>query len=263
MSEEAAQAEREYRIEELAEAAGVPVRTLRYYQERRLLPPPRRRGRVAVYSQGHLERLRLISELLERGYRLDGIEELLAAWEQGRDVGELLGFEWAVTAPWSQQAETEMTMDELAGLFGDQLTPEVLDEAAELGYIEIRGDRIVHRVPRLMEATAALVAEGIPLAEILALSWELEAAFDRIAYTFVRLARRHLVDRMGDPPTPAELARLAESVERLRPVTRTVADEHFARAMDRRIRKEFTHLTPRLTAPDRSPAERRAAGRER
>src|SRR5690606_6781413 len=42
---------REYRIGELAEAAGLPVRTLRYYQERRLLPPPRREGRVGLYSE--------------------------------------------------------------------------------------------------------------------------------------------------------------------------------------------------------------------
>lgn len=33
---------REYRTEELAEAAGIPVRTLRFYRERKLLPPPRR-----------------------------------------------------------------------------------------------------------------------------------------------------------------------------------------------------------------------------
>ena len=33
---------REYRIGELAREAGVTVRTLRFYQERKLLPPPRR-----------------------------------------------------------------------------------------------------------------------------------------------------------------------------------------------------------------------------
>ncbi|ACY95836.1 MULTISPECIES: MerR family transcriptional regulator [Thermomonospora] len=242
--------EREYRIEELAKEAGIPVRTLRYYQERRLLPPPRRQGRVAYYSQAHLDRLRLIAELLERGYRLDGIEELLAAWEQGRDVGELLGFEWAAAAPWSRQPEIEMTMAELTEMFGDQLTPDVLAEAEELGYIKVDGDRVTHRIPRLLEATAALVQEGIPLSAILAVSWELEAAFDRMAYAFVRLARRHLLDPLGDNPTPADLARLARTVERLRPVARTVADEHFARAMDRRIRKELPQLNARLSPPD-------------
>jgi DNA-binding transcriptional MerR regulator len=249
MSEVPARPGQEYRIEELAREAGIPVRTLRYYQERRLLPPPRREGRIAVYSRAHLDRLRLIAELLDRGYRLDGIEELLAAWEQGRDVGELLGFEWAVTAPWSEQTDIELTRGELAELFGGQLTPDVLAEAVELGYIEIDGDRVTHRVPRLLEATAILVREGIPLSAIIAVSWELEAAFDRMAFAFVRLARRHLLNPMGDPPPPAELARLARTVERLRPVARTVADEHFARAMNRRIRKELPELSGRLNPP--------------
>ncbi|WP_425301471.1 MerR family transcriptional regulator, partial [Nocardia wallacei] len=35
----------EYRVSELATAAGVGVRTVRYYQERGLLPPPRGGGR--------------------------------------------------------------------------------------------------------------------------------------------------------------------------------------------------------------------------
>ena len=52
---------REYRVEELAEAAGIPVRTLRFYRERRLLPPPRRAGRIAWYSEDHLSRLRTIA----------------------------------------------------------------------------------------------------------------------------------------------------------------------------------------------------------
>ncbi len=53
-----------YRRDELARAAGVKVRNLRYYQERGLLPPPRREGRIAWYSDDHLTRLRLINDLL-------------------------------------------------------------------------------------------------------------------------------------------------------------------------------------------------------
>ena len=33
---------REYRMEELARLAGITVRTLRFYRERKLIPPPRR-----------------------------------------------------------------------------------------------------------------------------------------------------------------------------------------------------------------------------
>ncbi|MFE5606089.1 MerR family transcriptional regulator, partial [Streptomyces sp. NPDC056540] len=72
---------REYRTEELAEAAGIPVRTLRFYRERKLLPPPRREGRIAWYDDHHLARLRTIAALLERGHTLGGIAELTAAFE--------------------------------------------------------------------------------------------------------------------------------------------------------------------------------------
>jgi MerR family regulatory protein len=40
---------REYRIGEPAREAGITVRTLRYYQERKLLPPPRREGGIGWY----------------------------------------------------------------------------------------------------------------------------------------------------------------------------------------------------------------------
>ncbi|MFC0042381.1 MerR family transcriptional regulator [Actinomadura rayongensis] len=238
----------EYRVEELAAAAGVPVRTLRYYQERRLLPPPVRRGRTAWYSTAHLDRLRLIGELVERGHRLDGIEELFAAAGQGRDVTELLGYEWT-SAPWAEQTPTEISPAELAELFGEQITDETLREAVELGYLVLDGDRVLHTSRRLLDATAELVRAGIPLRSILAISWELEAAYDRMAFGFVQLVRTHLVDRLPEPPTHAELERLAAVVDRLRPVARTVADEHFGRAMDRRITREAAELRARLGTP--------------
>ncbi|TDD69594.1 MerR family transcriptional regulator [Actinomadura rubrisoli] len=238
--------DREYRVEELAAEAGIPVRTLRYYQERRLLPAPRRAGRVALYSTSHLDRLRLIARLLDRGYRLDGIEELLAAAGQRQDVTELLGFEWAAAAPWSERGTVALSLDELSELLDGQVTAEVLAEAAELGHITLDGDRVVVNSPRLLDATAQLVRAGIPLPAILAVTWELEAAFDRMAFSFVELVRGHLLGRLGDEPSPDELDRLAELVGRMRPVARTVADEHFARAMDRRLSKEVARIRQRI-----------------
>ncbi len=71
--------------------------------------------------------------------------------------------------------------------------------------------------PRLFDAAVQLVRAGIPLRSILAMSWELEAAFDRMAFGFVQLVRGGLPEhRVGDP-SPDELDRLAELVRRLRP----------------------------------------------
>ncbi|NIR39325.1 MAG: MerR family transcriptional regulator, partial [Actinobacteria bacterium] len=65
-----------FRVEELADAAGVAVDTVRYYQRRKLLAPPERVGRVAVYDEEHLARLREIRSLAERGFTLAQIKEL-------------------------------------------------------------------------------------------------------------------------------------------------------------------------------------------
>ncbi|MCD0452091.1 MerR family transcriptional regulator [Actinocorallia sp. API 0066] len=236
---------REYRIGELAAEAGIPVRTLRYYQERGLLPRPRRQGRVGLYSDAHLERLRLIAALLERGYRLDGIEELLAAAGEGRDVTELLGLERAAGGPWTEPGEVRFTRDQAADVFGAELTDEVLAEAVELGYVRVEGEEIVHTSPRLLAATLDLVKAGVPLRAAVAMGWELQAAFDRVAYGFVRLVRTHLLEP-GLAEGTAGLERLAEAVAGLRPVARAVADEHFARAMDARVRAELADLRDRL-----------------
>jgi DNA-binding transcriptional MerR regulator len=257
-----APASREYRIGELARVAGIPVRTLRYYQERKLLPPPRREGRIAWYSQAHLARLRIISQLLERGHTLGGTAELLSAWEQGYDLAELLGFERAMTAPWSDEVPAVVTVADISALLGGQLTREVLDEAVRLGYIEVEGDRVLHVSRRLLDTTMALVREGIPLPAILAASRELQAGLDSMASLFVELVITHVLDRRSGPPQPHEVARLAETIERLRPVARTVIDAEFARAMDRRARGTYSEFIRLLGARDRraGAASRGASG---
>ena len=152
---------------ELAREAGITVRTLRYYRERKLLPPPRREGRIGWYAQAHLDRLRVIGQLVDRGHTLGGIAELLSAWEQGYDLADLLGFERAMTAPWSDEVSVPVTVAELSALLGGQLTDEVLQEAIRLGYLDVDGDRV--RISgRLLDTVTVLVREGIPLPAILA-----------------------------------------------------------------------------------------------
>jgi DNA-binding transcriptional MerR regulator len=77
-TEEEAEAELvPYRVEELATAAGISVELLRSYQTKGLLDPPRRDGRVALYDERHLERLRAIRALKDEGYSLKAISGLL------------------------------------------------------------------------------------------------------------------------------------------------------------------------------------------
>jgi MerR family mercuric resistance operon transcriptional regulator len=64
-------------IGKLARAAGVGVETVRYYQQRELLPVPEARGAFRYYPGAAVERIRFIKRAQELGFTLDEIAELL------------------------------------------------------------------------------------------------------------------------------------------------------------------------------------------
>jgi Ca-activated chloride channel family protein len=68
-----------YKLDELAERAGVSPRTVRYYVQRGLLPAPEFKGPDTAYGDEHLHRLRAIRALQERHLPLDAIEATLAS----------------------------------------------------------------------------------------------------------------------------------------------------------------------------------------
>ncbi|MFB8755834.1 MerR family transcriptional regulator [Streptomyces nigra] len=208
---------REYRMEELARLAGITVRTLRFYRERKLIPPPRREGRIAWYDDHHLARLRTIAALLERGHTLTGIAELAEALDHGRDVADVLG----VTP--TEEEPVRLTPEELAARFEGQVTPENLAAALDLGYLGTDGDEIVHISRRLLDVSSALVREGIPLAEVLDAGRRVREHVDAMADMFADLVLRHA----GESDLP-----------RLRPLARSVVEAELSLALDRRLRKQ-------------------------
>jgi DNA-binding transcriptional MerR regulator len=231
---------REYRVEELAEAAGIPVRTLRFYRERRLLPPPRRDGRIAWYSEDHLARLRTIAALLERGHTLGGIADLITAWENGRTldgVAELLGLGGALATPWSDETPVRLTPQELADYFGEDVSAENLTAALDIGYIAVEGENVVHISRRLLDASAALVREGVPLSAVLAAGRAVREHVDAMADVFTQVIRTHVLGPLDEIP-PGQAHRIAESLDRLRPLAKNIVDAEMSLAMDRRMRAE-------------------------
>lgn len=74
-----------FKLDELAERAGVSPRTVRYYVQRGLLPAPQFRGRDTAYGPEHLIRLKAIRALQKRFLPLDSIETEL----KQRSLGEL------------------------------------------------------------------------------------------------------------------------------------------------------------------------------
>lgn len=68
-----------FTIRKLADAAGVGVEAVRYYQGRGLLPePPRLAGGFREYSADDVQRLRFIKRSQDLGFSLDDVAELLS-----------------------------------------------------------------------------------------------------------------------------------------------------------------------------------------
>ncbi|MGH8504546.1 MAG: MerR family transcriptional regulator [Stenotrophobium sp.] len=225
----------EFSIDELAREAGTTVRNVRVYRERGLLPAPLLRGRTGVYTQAHLGRLRVIGRMLERGYSLANVRELIGAWESGHDIAKLLGLENALTSPWTDEAPTTLTIKQLTEMFGTELRPSTLAKAKSLGVIQREGLRAHVPSMKLLDAGATLAREGVPLDELLDVIQGLRANVERVADALVQLIAKYVFDRYGTAsvPPPEETARLAELIWKLRPLAMQAVDSEVARAMER------------------------------
>ena len=226
----------EYRIEQLARAAGVPVDTVRFYQGKGLLSPPRREGRVTWYADGHLERLRRIRELQQRGFTLTVIRRFLEGELEASDEALVA----AVTHP---SAPSALSLDELAERSG--VAAPLLKSLEQAGLLVPVADGEEPRYPPEDLASIAaglkLVEAGVPLGELVTLGREHAANVETTARRAVELFDRHVRERLqaeGRPPAEvqAELLRLFED---LLDASGTLVRAHFQRTLLRAAREHI------------------------
>lgn len=182
-------------MDELAQQARLPVRTIREYQTLRLLPPPVRRGRVGLYGADHVERLEVISRLQKRGYSLAGIKDLLETWNAGAGLPALLGVDIGPAV--IDETPLRLTRSQLDRRLPG-LTATSLRRARAVGLITPDGPKhFLVRSPALLALTADGVNAGIALADMLELVGALRDDLDHLANTIAD----QLVDRIWEPLT--------------------------------------------------------------
>ncbi|MER6158483.1 MerR family transcriptional regulator [Streptomyces sp. NPDC001868] len=243
-----------YRIEDLAHRSGATVRTIRAYQDRGLLPRPERRGRANVYADTHLTRLRQIADLLDRGYTLASIKELMEAWDTGRGLGGVLGLAAEVDGPWTDEKAVRISRAELVERFGGAPDEAAVADAVELGVLEqVPGDEDLFLVPSPQELAVAveLHAAGVPLSAIAGHLRELRGQVEHIAARFLEFTTEHVFARyigQHQPPTEADTVEAATLVRRLRPLAQQTVDAELARAMrlfaTRQLRRHLDSEAP-------------------
>ncbi|MEV6793821.1 MerR family transcriptional regulator [Streptomyces sp. NPDC051320] len=261
------QAGAEYRIEDLAHHSGATVRTIRGYQDRGLLPRPQRRGRSNVYGDNHLARLRQIADLLDRGYTLASIKELLEAWDAGRGLGGVLGLVAEVSGPWTDEEPARLSRAELDERFGGVSDNDAVADALALGVLEPiadREDEFLVPSPQELAVAVELHAAGVPLRAITGHLRELRGQVEHIASRFLEFTTEHVFARyLGHPPpTEGEAAEAASLVRRLRPLAQQSVDAELARAMrlfaTQHLQQHLMHGAPPAHAGE--PAVPVAAG---
>lgn len=206
----------EYRIEDLARLAGTTTRNIRVYRDRGLLPPPLRVGRIALFNDTHLTRLRLITSMLDRGYTIAHVREMLSAWEQGKNLGDVLGLETAIVGTWTTEKPETMSLAEAQRLVGD---PRAFERLVALQVIRVDGTRATLTRPKLIEAFNEIRGYGVEFDKLIDLHEQIIPEIDKISDMLVRAGAEHVLDRIkpGEPlPADAEIAELITMLVRFR-----------------------------------------------
>jgi len=198
----------QYTVDELSARTGVSSRTIRFYQTEDILPPPLRRGRIALYGEQHVERLHLVSLLQSRGLRLSAIREALRrAQPDVVAMHEWLGLDETLRAPWTDDEPRVVTAAELQRILAnhDRITAAELQSADLLR--ENDDGTIVLPSPALLSITLQLDAAGIDVDTAVAAAAILR---DRLAPAASDLVS-HFAERVGQGfgrhATPKDLAR--------------------------------------------------------
>ncbi|HZR15165.1 MAG TPA: MerR family transcriptional regulator [Acidimicrobiia bacterium] len=227
---------RRLRVEELAQRAGVSVDTVRFYQKRRLLPPPEREGRIGWYGGEHVERLTRIRELQQRGFSLTLIRRLLDGELAPADVPLAAA---VVDAGDRDDASAEpeefLTLDDVAARSG--VPRPLIDAVVREGLLV---PRVLDDEPRFTPADVAIVREGLkllevglPLPELLGLARRHHEATRAVAEEAVALFDAHVRARVrdSDASDDEKAQRLVDAFRVLLPSVTALVAHHFRRVL--------------------------------
>ena len=236
-------------IEQLAAETGMSVRNIRSHQARGLLVPPEVRSRVGYYGPEHVAQLRLIRDLQEEGFNLNGIKRLL---EDTHGTAErLLRVRQAVAARLKDRPAETHTAIELGQRF--RLEPEegreILAKAVKMGVlIPLGGDNYEAPNPSLLAVGDEAVRSGIPLGAALAVIEDVQRHCDSASRSFVRLFLREVWRPFAKEDMPVERwPDIEDAVERLRPAASEALVAIFQERLATQIERALGEITHRLS----------------
>ena len=153
----------EMTIDELAQRVSMSSRNIREWQRQGLLPPPARRGRVGIYSDEHVARIRRVQQLHAEGFPLDLIRRMIdTGTGSERDIRHLAA---EVLAPFSTAGPVTVSRAELDNRLGMGAATQL----AKLGLIaDADRDPVSVRDAETLDLIEGLTGIGVSLERLVA-----------------------------------------------------------------------------------------------
>ena len=253
-------------IDQLAASVGMTVRNVRAYSSRGLIPPPRLVGRTGYYGEHHERRLRLVRDLLDRGYTLSAVEKALGDSTVVPDA-HVLDLLSVLSDPLGDPPAPEVIdLESLGHLAHIEVDREhgLLDLLEERGLLERVDDDTVRLLqPQLVRAGAQAMALGVSRDAISTLLDEVLEGTAQLADHFVEAARDDVWRPFRDTGMPEERwPEILQSFQSLLPIASQVVVSAFrdrlGRAIEQTLGEELEALGDK--APGISLGEVRAEG---
>lgn len=221
----------EYRVEDLAQKAGISIELVRSYQSKGLLPQPRRRGRLAIYDDRHLDRLHTILDLKAQGYPLRMIAQLLERPEAETPGARLPG------------DEERLSLREVA--HRSRVPPSMLRSLEASGVLQPRhGDPdnpYTDADVRAVRMLLSLISGGLPIEEFMRVARTQLEAGETVAAgaaeLFLEYVRQPLL--AAGLPAEQEAERLLEAFRVMLQATTTLIAYNFQRMVENQVHDEI------------------------
>lgn len=232
-------------VDELAAAAGMTVRTTRYYASLGLLPPPARRGRMAWYDDTHLARLEMIRALQDHGFTLQAIEKYLASLPADAGV-EDLAVQRAMLTSWTVGEPVELTRRQLDQHAGRKLTDDEVALIEEFGLLRRVGDERGTRFTPVhgFDVAVELLQVDIPVAGMRAAGEAIERHMSALAEELTSVLHHEVVEpwrreRSRSHPSREDAAQLENTIGTLRRLTLEAIVRGFQRSANKVITRSL------------------------
>lgn len=239
MSVQEKSAEELFTVDELALAAGMTVRTTRYYASLGLLPPPVRRGRMAYYSTLHLARLGLIRALQDHGFTLAAIERYMKRVPEEASLEEL-AMQRAMLTSWAPGPREELSRRGVEKKAGRKLDDEQIERLVRTGAVA-RTRAGTFEVLPAFDVGVQMLDMDIPLDSIVAASEAITRHMDSLADELTDILRTRVLEPYRKRGTAeVDAAKFEATLTRLRQLTLEAVVSGFQRAANQVISRSLS-----------------------